>query len=546
MARRQLTKAIDPATRYAWLLERLLAADEAQDDLLRFAQYMRPDPTAMEDPNRSLYQPARPHRAIANALHQIERGDIRRLIITVPPRHGKACAHDTPVLTPQGWTTHGALRAGDWVYGPDGLPTRVLALSADVDEVVPVTLSNGEVIRCHPNHEWTVFDRSRHRWATYETREMARLGLGLDRARFQLPDVAALVSPPADLPVHPYALGAWLGDGSAGTTRMAHHAADGEVIEAVEACGYPVSTRRVQPGTGVAYADFGGKRGVGSPFQRGLAQLGVYRDKHIPELYLRASRDQRLQLLAGLVDTDGHVEAKTGRVRFSTCSEALRDGVHDLCGTLGFRPYVIAVAPTISSSGIVGRQTVYQIGFQADASLPTRVPRKAVRVLALRRRVGVVSIGPVERAGARSIQVDREDGLYLVGRKLNPTHNTELASKLFIPWVAGRHPDQSIIFASYNETFATDIGRSVRAAIQSPLFGQVFPDVRLRTDSAAADRLEIEGGGLLTFAGRGGTITGRGGHLLVCDDPIKDRKEADSPLFATHFGTGCNKSLSHA
>lgn len=111
-----------------------------------------------------------------------------------------------------------------------------------------------------------------------------------------------------------------------------------------------------------------------------------------------------------------------------------------------------------------------------------------------------------------------------------PRHGkTELASKLFIPWVAGRHPSQSVIFGTYNETYATDIGRAVREAMQSPLFGQVFPDVRLRANSAASDRLEIEGGGLLTFAGRGGTITGRGGHLLVCDDPIKDRKEADSP-----------------
>jgi len=112
-----------------------------------------------------------------------------------------------------------------------------------------------------------------------------------------------------------------------------------------------------------------------------------------------------------------------------------------------------------------------------------------------------------------------------------PRHGkTELASKLFIPWFAGRHPEQSVIFGTYNETYAVDIGRAVRDAIQSPLFNQVFPDVRLKGDSAASDRLQLLQGGMLAFAGRGGTITGRGGHLLVCDDPIKDRKEADSQV----------------
>lgn len=110
-----------------------------------------------------------------------------------------------------------------------------------------------------------------------------------------------------------------------------------------------------------------------------------------------------------------------------------------------------------------------------------------------------------------------------------PRHGkTELASKLFIPWYIGRNPQNSAIFGTYNETYAVDIGRAVRTVLQSPLYNQVFPDVRLAAGSAASDRLEIEGGGMVAFAGRGGTITGRGGHLLVCDDPIKDRKEADS------------------
>jgi predicted phage terminase large subunit-like protein len=114
-----------------------------------------------------------------------------------------------------------------------------------------------------------------------------------------------------------------------------------------------------------------------------------------------------------------------------------------------------------------------------------------------------------------------------------PRHGkTELASKLFIPWVAGRHPWWSIIFGTYNQTYSEDIGKAVRETMTSPLYAQIFPDpiMRLRTDSQASDRLVNAAGAMYAFAGRGGTITGRGGNLLICDDPIKDRKEADSQL----------------
>jgi len=69
----------------------------------------------------------------------------------------------------------------------------------------------------------------------------------------------------------------------------------------------------------------------------------------------------------------------------------------------------------------------------------------------------------------------------------------------------------------------------VRDIMLSPAYAQVFPDTRLKVDSAASDRLETVQGGVMAFVGRGGTTTGRGGDVLVIDDPLKDRQEADSP-----------------
>ena len=113
---------------------------------------------------------------------------------------------------------------------------------------------------------------------------------------------------------------------------------------------------------------------------------------------------------------------------------------------------------------------------------------------------------------------------------LPPRHGkTQVASKMFPAWYVGRRPHDSLIFGTYNEKFSQDIGRAVRDIMRTPAFAQVFPDVVLRDNSLASDRLETHQGGVMAFVGRGGTTTGRGGHCLLIDDPIKDRHEADSP-----------------
>ena len=103
-------------------------------------------------------------------LQQVAEGQLTRLIVCCPPRHGKACSHDTAVPTPQGCRRHGDLQPGDQVFGPDGKPTRVLALSPESTMTMRVTTSRGEQIWCHPQHEWTVWSRRCRRWQKVKTR----------------------------------------------------------------------------------------------------------------------------------------------------------------------------------------------------------------------------------------------------------------------------------------------------------------------------------------------------------------------------------------
>lgn len=110
-----------------------------------------------------------------------------------------------------------------------------------------------------------------------------------------------------------------------------------------------------------------------------------------------------------------------------------------------------------------------------------------------------------------------------------PRHGkSELASRRFPAWFLGKDPYRQLIFATYNEEFAQDFGRSVRETMRMQVYQQVFPGAMLKAGSAAADRVQTDEGGLAVFVGRGGSLTGRGADLLVIDDPIKDREEADS------------------
>lgn len=111
-----------------------------------------------------------------------------------------------------------------------------------------------------------------------------------------------------------------------------------------------------------------------------------------------------------------------------------------------------------------------------------------------------------------------------------PRHGkSELASRRFPAWYLGRYPSRQIIAASYNSELASDFGRDVRNIVASPEYGCIF-DTRLRDDSRAADRWNTDAGGAYVAAGVGTAITGRGAHVLLIDDPLKDRAEADSEV----------------
>ena len=110
-----------------------------------------------------------------------------------------------------------------------------------------------------------------------------------------------------------------------------------------------------------------------------------------------------------------------------------------------------------------------------------------------------------------------------------PRHGkSELASKTFPGWHLGRHPDHEVISCSYTGDLAMDFSRKVRELLRDKRYHQVFRDTHLDKDSQSAQRWNTTSRGGYVAAGVGGPITGRGAHVLIIDDPIKNRDDAES------------------
>lgn len=125
-----------------------------------------------------------------------------------------------------------------------------------------------------------------------------------------------------------------------------------------------------------------------------------------------------------------------------------------------------------------------------------------------------------------------------------PRHGKSmLASQFFPAWFLGRNPDKYVVTASNGQDLADDFGRHVKNQIADPVYRQIFPGVGLSNDSRSSRRFHVEANPLIGnevnlkqsgayFAvGIGGPLTGRGAHLLMIDDPVKDREQADSETY---------------
>lgn len=113
-----------------------------------------------------------------------------------------------------------------------------------------------------------------------------------------------------------------------------------------------------------------------------------------------------------------------------------------------------------------------------------------------------------------------------------PRHGkSELCSINFPAWYLGRNPDREIITISYSADLALDFGSKTRTLVDTDMYRAIFPGVQLKEDERAKAKWKTSQGGSYTSVGVGGPITGRGANIIVIDDPVKNREEAESEVY---------------
>jgi replicative DNA helicase len=457
--------------------------------------------------------------AVTNGLHAGQ-----MIVVAARPGLGKALALDTPLPTPAGWTTMGEVAVGDLLLDADGRPTKVVA-ATEVLRGRPcfeVEFSDGTVLVADSSHQWLTSDRAARRArqeararggapkvlpAVRTTAEIAatvRCATADGRVNHSIETCAPLQLPERDLPIGPYTLGVWLGDGTAASASFTSD--DPEIAEYVEDEGYRVVPRerhrrftirlpeseapnaRTCVVCGAAFVprtsevrtcgqSCGGRArfvsapvlaptcpdcgGPSSGFRRcaachadhgtvqaQLRALGVLGSKHVPQDYLRASERQRRALLAGLMDTDGTVTG-TGNLQFSVTSLVLFEGVRELVVSLGYRC-------STTTERVRGRSEessiAYTLNFTTDDEIfrldrKRKLHKERITAHVQRERPRyIVDVRPVASVPVRCVEVDNADHLYLAGRSMVPTHNSTLGLD-FARSCSVKHGLTSVVFS---------------------------------------------------------------------------------------------------
>ena len=498
-----------------------LVKQAARKRMINFARYMQPD-LALE-PFHVVYY---------TLLDKFAHGEIKKMIVQMPPQHGKEISDNQIVATTKGLKKHGDLIVGDYVFGRDGTPVKVLWVSEKTRSEYVVSFSDGAKIECHGNHEWTVYNRFRQKEETIETKHMASStiyngdGKRGSRYKYHVDSNVCVMFDSRNVDLDPYVLGAWLGDGdsSCGIIHIGNN--DVEIIGN--------STYKFKESKGTTTRKF-----YSPELNLLLKNNGLIKNKHIPDMYKYNSVEVRKNVIAGLIDTDGYVYHRNGRITISNTNKRIIDDAAFILRSLGQSVVVCEFKPRVSSSGIVGKKIVYQLCFNPTMTFPTKVKRKKITKLSINKKRAIVSIERKEGLGyGNCIQVD--GGIYLVGDTFIPTHNSEGSSRKLPAFMLGLNPDTKICIGSYAATIARDFNRDVQRIIDTPSYRELFPETYLNGSNVVtmantylrnSDVIEMVGRkGSLRVVGRGGSLTSKTVDVSILDDVYKDYAEGNSPI----------------
>ena len=337
---------------------------------------------------------------------------------------------DTPIATETGFKMMKDLNLGDKVFDKDGKLCSVTAKSeVHHNPCYKITFDNSESIIADHEHRWLIsFATTKsskyhgeyiHKVMTTEEIAGYLESIKNNKVSTNIPkilNVKPIEMEYKELPIDPYILGVWLGDGSK-SCGMITQAKDSKLWEEITNRGYSL-------GDNVVHND--NRKGTESRTILGLVtklkELNLVNNKHIPDLYLRASYSQRLDLLRGLMDTDGSYNIKRHRYVMNTDSEWQVKDLVKLLGTLGIKPTVFDVINKCNGKEFKG----WNVCFNSMIINPFLIRNQSIQKPKIDKcsfRI-IKSVEACDTVETQCIAVDSPSHTYCFGYTMIPTHNT--------------------------------------------------------------------------------------------------------------------------
>ena len=509
------------------------------------------------DPEDKFYEPRRKQflkMGFTQALQDLIDDEIDILSISTVPGSGKAQPLYSKVLTPDGFMRMGDVKIGQEVISGTGNVCKVVGVYPQgKKKVYEITFDDGTKVRCSDEHLWKVQtreDRNKKRYGengryrVIELRDMIN-NVYVEhgkRVNYSVDYVPKIDFKEKEFLISPYVLGALIGDGalSGGSINITN--IDKEILNRIKDLlpdGYSlnliddISYRIVE---GYSKRDSRG-RYTKCHFRRELERLGLYGKtsdhKFIPEEYLTASYKQRLDLLRGLLDTDGC--AQENHAEYYTVSEKLANDVVELVHSLG----------GYASKGTKKSCYLYKgekregklcyrilIQFSSESEKIFSLERKKILYCPKRKKIKrfIRNIAYVGEEECQCIMVDDESHLYITDGYVI-THNTTLG-EMFMSGFMGWFPDLCNLFSSHSghvtrmvyQVVCNIIGIGLKPGqIPEYTWREIFPDVEVESNNANEQEINLgkfKPFKTLTCRALGASQTGvtRCEGILYCDD----------------------------
>lgn len=400
-----------------------------------------------------------------------EPGNARRLLINTPPFH---CATvDTPVFTQEGWKTVGEVTEDDFLVGAEGLFWPVYDTWTPESEVpiFEVEFETGDVIKTDAGHLWAVTKTMTGAQAELTTEQlMDDLRWPNGVCKWKVPVTPSHEGSDAPLPIDPYLLGYWLGDGDTAASRLSVSDEDRPALLAeLDSLGLTYSVGRDSRGGG------------SSVYVHKIRRLLPLGEKRIPAAYFQAGHKERLALLQGLMDTDGTINPKDGRANFIQVKDDLTRDVYRLIAGLGFKvSWKREKQNPVAPNGVASGPTINRLYFKPNGDPVFRLERKLrhQKVTTSRCKTGFRTIRDIRPAGmgnVRCISVASSGNLYALGDGMILTHNAKstVLTQHYVAYRICMNPEIRVVIVSKTQKQAAKYLYSVKRILTERQFAEL-------------------------------------------------------------------------